>query len=201
MIKQEASATDTPTPRSARPSIFTTESVFSRFDSIRFDSICIIELLLLLFLLLSFCFLLLPMPSKKCKRRRIMISPDPGAEQGKMQTRRPGACRGGGVLAPMVQTNKSGSSPNSRATMRQLMGCDWRGTPFASVPTAMRFFQTSSISSRACRQLPNESASLPTLARRFRQKSTSVCVAARQPVIVMGKTSARSSGEERNACK
>jgi len=106
---------------------------------------------------------------------------------------------GGGTCS--VQTNKSGSSPNSRMTMRQLMACDLTGTPLASIPTAMRFAQTSWMSSRACRQLPNELASLPTFARRARQKSTSACVAARQPVIVMGNIRARSSGEECKVCK
>lgn len=100
-----------------------------------------------------------------------------------------------------VQTNKSGSSPNSRMTLRQLIGCDLTGTPLASMPTAMRFAQTSWMSSRACRQLPNELASLPTFARRARQKSTSACVAARQPVMVIGNMRARSSGEEHNAYK
>ena len=179
-IKQEASATDTPTPRCAMSlSILITESGFSRIE-LSFGSS-------FFFFLPSFCFFFQCRPRKSSKRR--------GRGEG-------GKKEGGGGFVPFVlQTNKSGSSPNSCMTVRQLMGCDLTGTPFASMPTAVRFAQTSWMSSRACRQLPNELASLPTFARRARQKSTSACVATRQPVMVIGNTRARSSGEERNACK
>ena len=72
---------------------------------------------------------------------------------------------------------------------------------FSSNPLSVLFCHTVSISRRAAKQFPKDSASLPTDDNRRMQKPASSLVAAKHPAIVNGKIKDRSKGEAPNIFK
>jgi len=106
-------------------------------------------------------------------------------------------------LAALPYTKSRGFRFISIITLRQLTSLPPPPTTplFSSNPLSVRFCQTVSISSRAAKQFPRDSASLPTDDNRRMQKPASSLVAAKHPAIVNGKIKDRSKGEAPNIFK